>query len=43
MSLNILFNYQTKKRKYSNKILLKYIIDILKDGISFRSIGNTFK
>ena len=40
INLNKIFNYQTKKRKYSNKILLKCIIDILKDGISFRSIGN---
>ena len=40
INLNKIFNYQTKKRKYSNKILIKCIIDILKDGISFRSIGN---
>ena len=37
--LNKIFNYKTKNRKYSNKTLIKCIIDILKDGISFRSIG----
>jgi hypothetical protein len=26
INLNKIFNYQTKKRKYSNKILIKYII-----------------
>jgi len=39
IKLNKIFNYKTKNRKYSNKILIKCIIDILKDGISFRSIG----
>ena len=37
--LNKIFNYKTKNRKYSNKTLIKCIINILKDGISFRSIG----
>jgi hypothetical protein len=37
--LNKIFNYKTKYRKYSNKTLIKCIINILKDGISFRSIG----
>jgi hypothetical protein len=36
--LNKIFNYKTKNCKYSNKTLIKCIIDILKDGISFRSI-----
>jgi len=39
INLNKIFNYKTKNRKYSNKTLIKCIIDILKDGISFRSIG----
>ena len=37
--LNKIFNYKIKNRKYSNKTLIKCIINILKDGISFRSIG----
>jgi hypothetical protein len=40
IKLNKIFNYKTKNRKYSNKTLIKCIIDILKDGISFRRIGN---
>ena len=39
INLNKIFNYKTKNRKYSNKTLIKCIIDILKDGISFRNIG----
>ena len=31
--------YKTKNCKYSNKTLIKCIINILKDGISFRSIS----
>ena len=39
INLNKIFNYKTKNRKYPNKILIKCNIDILKDSISFRSIG----
>ena len=39
INLNKIFNYKTKNRKYSNKTLIKCIIDILKDGINFISIG----
>ena len=39
IDLHKIFNYKTKKRKYSNKILIKCIVEILKSGISFRNIG----
>jgi hypothetical protein len=38
-NLNKIFNYKIKKRKYSNKILIKCVIDIIKDEINFRNIG----
>ncbi len=42
IKLNKIFNYKTKNCKYSNKILIKYIIDIIKDEIDIIKDGINF-
>lgn len=42
INLNPHFNLKTKNRKYTYKQLLKYIIHILKQGLSFRSINDLY-